>query len=256
VATRDGPDDGTGAPAAPGAVRVRLEPVEGFFIEGFEIGLRFETGAGERIAATLWTDFVATTGRDDLEAFYDSVLVQEVPAGDVRLLAQVEIGMGPGPSIPDVDGPLPCSLELDVPAGGSVEVEVSFEGGDGCLRLVAPGGAGPDPATDPTAPTSGSVPTTSVPEPAPSLEVGSSTYVDVDLECEAFVLGGTWVLAEGDLSTWQPPGERHEGGMFTIERPGSGRFVGDVEGTKTATFRLLGPNEGAPPCLPVPRPGG
>lgn len=56
----------------------------------------------------------------------------------------------------------------------------------------------------------------------------------------------------GDPSSWQPPGERHEGGTFTIDTPTTGTFRGDHEGVKTGTFRRLGPDE-APTCVPQPR---
>jgi hypothetical protein len=90
VATRsDTPDDvvvargaegpTTAADAATGEIRVQLEEVDGVFIEGFEVGLRFESGAGELIGSTLWSDFVASTGRTDIDSYYDSVLSQAVP---------------------------------------------------------------------------------------------------------------------------------------------------------------------------------
>lgn len=63
------------------------------FIEGFEIGLRFDTGGGEVIAATLWSDFVRSTGATDIDAYYQSALRQPVPAGTVLVQAEVNIGM-------------------------------------------------------------------------------------------------------------------------------------------------------------------
>jgi hypothetical protein len=42
--------------------------------------------------------------------------------------AAVSIGIGPGPVPPDLDAPeLPCRLEVEVPGGGRVDVEVSFQ---------------------------------------------------------------------------------------------------------------------------------
>ncbi len=263
-----------------GTVRVQLEPVDGFFIEGFEVGLRFETADGEVIDSTLWSDHIASLDADRLEAYYESRLDQTVPAGPVVVRAEVTIGVGPPPSIPDLEGDLPCRLDLEVGPGEIATVEVSFAGGPECLKLRSEAEhTPPDPAADPDKErssstewaTASSAPTTSRPtapeasttseisEPVDpwsshALAVGSSHYVDVDLECEAFVLGGTWVLLDGDPFTWQPAGERHEGGTFTIESPGVGRFVGDAAQTKVATFRMMGPNEGAPACLPIPRP--
>ncbi len=264
VVASEGEGFNSAADAGPGEVQVRLEEVDGAFIEGFEIGLRFETGDGELIASLLWSDFVASTGRTDLDAYYDSVLSQAVPAGTVRVSAEVNIGAGPAPSIPDLSAELRCLLVVEVDPGAVVGVEATFNDSADCLRVV-PGAdtsitttsitttttSPPVVATDPTTTVTSTA--TGPAEPMP-LDVGSSHYVDVDLACQAFDLAGVWVLDEGDTTTWQPPGERHEGGMFTVERPGYGRFVGDAAGDKTATFRRLTPNE-SPVCSPVPRGG-
>ena len=119
-----------------GTINVRLEPVNGFFIEGFEVGLRFETPDGETIASTLWTDFVESTDNSSLDAFYTSVLGQPVPAGDVVVLATANVGIGPGPVIPDPSGDLDCRIVVSVPADGEVTVEVSFSGDGNCLREI------------------------------------------------------------------------------------------------------------------------
>ena len=115
---------------------------------------------------------------------------------------------------------------------------------------------GESPIADPTTTTSEAAPSSADedgrPPPHKEFVVGSTHYVDVDLECQAFELFGVWTLADGDTSSWQPPGERHEGGMFTIEEPGRGRFVGDAEGRKTAVFERLDEDE-VPTCTPVPR---
>lgn len=59
---------------------------------------------------------------DDL---YHSVLLQEVPAGAVVVLATVNIGAGPPPEIPDVTGALRCRLSLEVPTAEARDVVVS-----------------------------------------------------------------------------------------------------------------------------------
>jgi hypothetical protein len=109
-------------------------------------------------------------------------------------------------------------------------------------------GAGTDASDASAAPTT-VVPATTIPLP---VVAGTSHYVDVDLRCEAFELEGIWVLDEGDTSTWQPSGDRHEGGMFTLDADDHGTFVGDVQGMKTATFRRVGAGE-SPACAPIPR---
>jgi hypothetical protein len=137
VTAADGPAD-LAAPPAEGEIAVRLEEVEGVFVEGFEVGLRFETAGGEVIASTLWSDFVSSLGSAEMDAYYDSVLTQVVPAGAVTVRAEVNVGMGPGPSIPDLAGDLPCELPVEVGPGERVDVEVSFSGGADCLRVVGP----------------------------------------------------------------------------------------------------------------------
>lgn len=130
----DGPD----APvdqAGIGVVTVQLEPVDGVFIEGFEVGLRFETVHGDVLGSTLWTDFINEQFIDPtMDDYYDGVVRQEVPAGPVVVLATINIGAGPPPEIPDLAGDLRCRLSVDVPTGGEVAVEVNFDGGDDCLR--------------------------------------------------------------------------------------------------------------------------
>ena len=136
TAGEDGSPDTTaaGGGAGTGTVTVRLEPVEGVFIEGFEVGLRFSTPDGQELDRTLWSEFVASTGTASIEAYYDSILEQPVPAGPIVVEAAVSVGAGPPPVTPDLDATeLPCRLEVDVPDGGRVDVEVSFDA-SGCLR--------------------------------------------------------------------------------------------------------------------------
>ncbi len=124
-------DDGVGGNT--GTITVRIEEVGGIFVEGFEVGLRFETGDGEVIATTLWSDFVNSQPDGD---FYTSVLEQPVPAGDVVVLASANVGIGPPPEVPDVDGDLRCRLPVTVTVGGTAAIEVTFDDPDNCLRLV------------------------------------------------------------------------------------------------------------------------
>lgn len=118
-----------------GVIAVQLEELDGVFVEGFEVGLRFETPDGEVIGSTLWSDFVASMADASLEAYYDSVLEQDVPAGTVVVLASANVGIGPPPEIPDLDGSLRCRLEVVVPHDGRVDIEVTFDDPDACLRL-------------------------------------------------------------------------------------------------------------------------
>lgn len=131
----DDPAEASADGGATGTVAVHIEEVAGPFIEGFEVGLRFETADGEVLDTVLWSDFVASQDSDSLDAFYDSVLEQEVPAGEVVVLATANVGIGPPPEVPDLDGDLDCRLPVDVLAGGRVDVEVTFSGDGDCLRL-------------------------------------------------------------------------------------------------------------------------
>jgi hypothetical protein len=131
AAGADPADGGTGT------VAVSLEPTDGFFVEGFEVGLRFSTADGTEINRVLWSDVVAAQGDDSIEAFYESVLEQEVPAGAVVVEAQVSIAIGPPPEPPDLDAEeLPCRLEVEVPADERVEVQVAFQPDGDCLSLL------------------------------------------------------------------------------------------------------------------------
>ena len=81
--------------------------------------------------------------------------------------------------------------------------------------------------------------------------IGVGYYVDIDVECAGgtFELGGTSGSPRTTGRGWADPGERHEGGTFTLDAEDHGTFVGDAAGTKIAEFRTLGPAEdsSAPP---------
>ena len=121
---------------AAGTVSVRLETVQGIFTEGFEVGLRFEDGDGKVIDATLWSAFVESQVEPAARDYYGSVYELTVPAGRVAVLASANIGIGPGPEIPDIEGNLRCRLDLDIGEGEHVAVEVAFTGNSDCLSLV------------------------------------------------------------------------------------------------------------------------
>lgn len=117
-----------------GIISVSLEPIDAILTEGFELGLRYETADGEVLGTTQWTDFV--TNQEDAAAtdVYGSVLEQRVPAGPVIVLATMNIGIGPAPVKPDVNGEMRCQLDIEVPAYGTATVEVLFDDTDTCLR--------------------------------------------------------------------------------------------------------------------------
>jgi hypothetical protein len=119
-----------------GTLAISLQPIEGVFIEGFEIAVRVETSEGEVLYASLWTDYIKSTGDMNLRNFYDGVLTQAVPAGPVVILATVNIGMGPGPITPDLFGDLKCRFETDVTADGETQIQIAFDAQTNCLSQI------------------------------------------------------------------------------------------------------------------------
>ncbi len=128
-------DSGSTESGGQGTVAVHIQEMDGVFVEGFEVGLRFEQIDGEVIASTLWSDFVESLGSESKDAYYDSVLEQTVPAGTVVVLASANVGIGPPPEVPDLAGDLRCRLKVEVPAEGRVDIEVTFDDAANCLRL-------------------------------------------------------------------------------------------------------------------------
>lgn len=128
--------DTTAASAGTGTVTVRIESIDGYLIEGFEVGLRFETLKGAVIATALWTDFVQSLGQPGIDPYYTSVMSQQVPAGQIVVLASVNPGLGPPPVVPDVNGVLRCRLVVDVAGGGQADVEVLLSQNNSCLHAI------------------------------------------------------------------------------------------------------------------------
>ena len=113
---------------------------------------------------------------------------------------------------------------------------------------------------DPGTETTHTVQTCTTPDPEPGTlpkgeqpAIGVGYYVDIDFECTGFVLGDqVWVSDDGAVADWERPGERWEGGTFTLDAEDHGTFVGDAAATKVAQFRTLGPAEDIF-CSPEPR---
>lgn len=126
----------TSAASASATVVVQLEAVQGFFTEGFEVGLRIEDENGASVIATLWSEFVESQSGASASDYYGSVLEVEVPAGSLSIFATANVGIGPGPQIPDVSGDLRCRLDVSAADGERIDVEVSFSGEDDCLRQL------------------------------------------------------------------------------------------------------------------------
>jgi hypothetical protein len=113
-----------------GIITVNIEEVQGIFTEGFEVGLRFETPDGEVINSVLWSDYINSLDQGD---FYKSTLEQPVRAGTVVIVGEANVGIGPPPETPNINGDMRCRLEVEVPADGSIAVEVTFSNPAACL---------------------------------------------------------------------------------------------------------------------------
>jgi hypothetical protein len=130
-----GAGEGGEGDAEVGFVVVHLEPTDAIFIEGFEVGLRFDDpDTGEELKRAVWSELMGP-GADPYAFFVE----QPLRPGPVRLGVDVNIGIGPGPEPPDLDADrLPCELDLEVVAGETVEVEVGFDDSTAdCARLVS-----------------------------------------------------------------------------------------------------------------------
>ena len=135
----DGEGDDEGDGGETGTITVQLEPTQGIFIEGFAVGLRFTDADGEEVKALTWDDLVAELDpASNPNIYYEAVLEQEVPAGTITVGTDVNIGIGPGPEPPDLEAdPMPCELDVEVPAGETVALEVSFDDAiEDCLRIL------------------------------------------------------------------------------------------------------------------------
>jgi len=130
------PDSGETA-GGEGTLVIALEEVQGFFIEGFEVGLRVEQGDGTVVSSWRWNDVVEQFGDGTASAFYETILEEPVPAGTLIVLATVNVGIGPPPAVPDLDGEMDCRIKVEVPQGGQAEVEVNFSGTPDCLRQIS-----------------------------------------------------------------------------------------------------------------------
>ncbi|HET6835806.1 MAG TPA: hypothetical protein VFH30_18225 [Acidimicrobiales bacterium] len=92
--------DGEGAvPAGQGSLAVDLEPVEGNFIEGFDVTLQVYDSGDNLLSERTWSESVSETGTaaasGDVDPYYTHVLREPMPAGTVRLVTLVRIGLEP-----------------------------------------------------------------------------------------------------------------------------------------------------------------
>lgn len=117
-----------------GTAELSVEPVEGEFEEGFQVGVRFEDGEGAVLDAAYWTDMVRSSAGDGA-SYYTTVVRVPVPAGTVVVRAEVTLGPGGPPVDPDLDGDLPCEVRAPVTEGEVVRVQVRFGAGN-CVAVL------------------------------------------------------------------------------------------------------------------------
>lgn len=115
--------DGESAlPADQGTLAVDVEPIEGMFIEGFDVTLQFYSG-DNLLSERTWSQSVSATGTTpaagDVDPYYTHVLEEPVPAGTIRLVTLVRIGMSP-------EGPR-CETTVDVPQSDVARLTLLFE---------------------------------------------------------------------------------------------------------------------------------
>ena len=121
-------------PAGQSTLAVDVEPVEGAFVEGFDVTLQFHSG-DNLVSERTWSQSVSATGTTaaagDVDPYYTHVLREPVPAGTVRLVTIVRIGLSP-------EGPH-CETTVDIPQGDVARVTLLFEPDerDACASVAA-----------------------------------------------------------------------------------------------------------------------
>jgi hypothetical protein len=129
-------DDPAGGGTGEGTLAVDLEPVDGVFVEGFDVTLRFFGADDEMIAERDWSDVAA--GGTDPQSYYTYVHQEQVPAGSVRLVSYMRIS--PGGAIPPPQEP-GCETTVDVADGDTARITLLFQGDptapEGCAAVAA-----------------------------------------------------------------------------------------------------------------------
>jgi len=105
-----------------GSLAVDLEPVEGMFIEGFDVTLQFYDAGDNLLAERTWSESASATGTTaaagDVDPYYTHVLREPVPSGTNRLVTTMRIN-------PDPEGP-PCETTVDVGQADVARVTLLF----------------------------------------------------------------------------------------------------------------------------------
>ncbi|HSU34407.1 MAG TPA: hypothetical protein VLJ88_01985 [Propionibacteriaceae bacterium] len=120
------------ATKADGTVLLRLEKIEGFFTEGFDLQVRLEAPSGHPVLSSSWADLVrGQKSKPAGLAFYSSVIRTSVPAGAFEVSTVMDLGMEPAQPT--------CVTRGQVEPGASVTVTLNFSAQDGCSTLATGG---------------------------------------------------------------------------------------------------------------------
>jgi hypothetical protein len=100
-----------------GTLAVNLAPVEGLFVDGFDVTLRYLDADGDETGAIDWSQSVPPNA--SLDTYYKHVHNQAVPAGAVTLQSWVRTS--PGGPVPPSSGPA-CTTDVAVGEGDLARV--------------------------------------------------------------------------------------------------------------------------------------
>jgi hypothetical protein len=118
---------------ANGTVLLRLEKLEGFLIEGFQLQVRLEAPPGHPLISSTWDDLIhdQTPQPTGTESYYTSVIRTSVPAGAFVFTTVMHPGMEseqPG-----------CVTRGQVAPGAVATVTLKFWVKDGCSTISLEG---------------------------------------------------------------------------------------------------------------------
>jgi len=115
---------------ASGTVLLRLEKIDGFLIEGFQLDVRLEAPSGHPVISSTWDDLVHELHPKPTKSeFYGSVIRTTVPAGSFVFTTVMHPGMGAKQP--------PCITGGQVKPGAVATVTVRFTNAGECSTVSA-----------------------------------------------------------------------------------------------------------------------
>lgn len=115
------PPEVTDGEAEEGVLAVDLEPVDGVFIEGFALTLRYVDAEGNEVGHVEWSETIPPDST--IDGHYRHVHEQRVPAGAVTLRSWMRLS--PGGPLPPASGP-GCTTPVNVGSDDRARVTVLF----------------------------------------------------------------------------------------------------------------------------------